>query len=72
VRALSGRPALGGDALACSQRCALALVDREIAAVSQFIASIDPARLDPDDGDELDARAHVPRLAAYVALMSIR
>ncbi|HET9594285.1 MAG TPA: hypothetical protein VFP65_01825 [Anaeromyxobacteraceae bacterium] len=71
VRALTGRPALGGDALACSQRCALALVEQEIAAVAHFIERVEPALAGAGDGDEVDARAHVPRLAAYVALMSI-
>jgi hypothetical protein len=71
MRARTGRPALGADALACGQRCAIALVEREIASASQVIARIDPPGASAGEGDELDARAQVPRLAAYVAVMSI-
>jgi hypothetical protein len=70
ARALAGRSALGADALACGQGCALALVEREIATATQVLARAE-GHAAPHDGDEADGRARVPRLAAYVAVMSM-
>jgi hypothetical protein len=67
-RAVAGRPPLGRDALSCGQRCALALVEREIAAAREVIARADGGGRPERDGD--GATLHVPRLAAYVAVMA--
>jgi hypothetical protein len=66
ARAVVGRPPLGPDALACGQRCALALVEREIAAAGEVLE-----RADGGAAAEREVEAlHVPRLAAYVAVMA--
>jgi len=67
-RALAGLPGLADDALACGQRCALALVEREVAAVDGVVQAAAAAA-----GEERPAaeRAPVPpRLAAYVHVIS--
>jgi hypothetical protein len=65
ARAGAGLPGLCSDAIACSQACALALVEREIAAVETMMR----------DGKRwtqfADANTEsLPRRAAYVHLVA--
>lgn len=68
ARADAGHASLSPEAMACGQRCAIALVEREIASAEEIMRERAPAplrvRLRPRED-----RVYVPRRVAYVSVV---